>query len=227
MAMSTGEEARLDRRFELIEAILLSLAAVLTAWAGFQATKWSGEQANSYSEAAASRVNATQASDLANEERLADLVTFTEWLAAAEREGLLLEGGDGTYTPDPDQLSGFIYERFRPEFAVAVDAWLATSPWDETSDPTTPFQVPEYSSAAADDAERLEEEADRKAEDAREANDISDRYVLVTIMLASVLFFAGIGSKMDTFKARMVMLGVGGTLLVVSTVIVLSFPTQL
>ena len=46
-------------------------------------------------------------------------------------------------------------------------------------------------------------------------------------MLASVLFFAGIGSKMDTFKARMVMLGVGGTLLVVSTVIVLSFPTQL
>jgi hypothetical protein len=224
--MSTGGEARLDRRFELIEAILLSLAAVLTAWAGFQATKWSGEQANSYSEAAASRVNATQASDLANEERLADLVTFTEWLAAAEREGLLLEGSDGTYTPDPDQLSGFIYQRFRPEFAVAVDAWLETSPWEPTEDPTTPFQVPEYTSAAADDAERLEDEADRKAEDAREANDISDRYVLVTIMLASVLFFAGIGSKMDTFKARMVMLGVGGTLLVVSTVIVVSFPTQ-
>lgn len=227
MPMSTGEEARLDRRFELIEAILLSLAAVLTAWAGFQATKWSGEQANSYSEAAASRVNATQASDLANEERLADVVTFTEWLAAAEREGLLLEENDGAYTPDPDQLSGFIYERFRPEFAVAVDAWLDTSPWEPTADPTTPFQVPEYTSAAAEEAERLEDEADRKAEDARKANDISDRYVLVTIMLASVLFFAGIGSKMDTFKARMVMLGVGGTLLVVSTVIVLSFPTQL
>jgi hypothetical protein len=148
-------------------------------------------------------------------------------LAAAEREGLLLEGGDGTYTPDPDQLSGFLYERFRPEFAVAVDAWLDTSPWDPTATPTTPFQVPQYRSAAAEEAEQLETEADREAEDARRANDISDRYVLVTIMLASVLFFAGIGSKMDTFKARMVMLGVGGTLLVVSTVIVLSFPTQL
>ena len=29
---------RLDRRFELLEAIVLAMAAVLTAWAAFQAT---------------------------------------------------------------------------------------------------------------------------------------------------------------------------------------------
>ena len=34
--------ARLDRRFELLEAILISVAAILTAWSAFQATKWGG-----------------------------------------------------------------------------------------------------------------------------------------------------------------------------------------
>jgi hypothetical protein len=33
-----SDGGRLDRRFELLEAIVLAIAAVLTAWAAFQAT---------------------------------------------------------------------------------------------------------------------------------------------------------------------------------------------
>ncbi len=43
-------------------------------------------------------------------------------------------------------------------------------------------------------------------------------------MLASVLFFAGIGSKMDTYRARVMLLGMGTALLLVSAVVVASFP---
>jgi hypothetical protein len=219
------DEARLDRRFEIMEAVLLSLAAVLTAWAGFQATKWSGEQADGYSQAASTRVEATRSADLANQSSVADLITFTEWLAAAEREGLLADSLPGrAYVPDPDLLSGFLYQRFRNEFAVAVSAWLATSPRTNPDAPTSPFQMPEYELAAQREADRLEARADRESERAREANDISDRYVLITIMLASVLFFAGIGSKMDTYRARVLLLGMGTALLLVSAVVVASFP---
>ncbi len=223
-----AESHRLDRRFELFEAILLSVAAVLAAWTGFQAAKWSGVQANSYSQASASRVESTKASTLAGQETTVDVITFTQWLQAAEQEGLLAQPVDpnATYVPDPNELSGFLYQRFRPEFAVAVDAWVATHPRINADAPATPFAMPEYTVSASVEAERLERQAEDQAGIARRANQRSDNYVLMTIVFATVLFFAGISSKMDTFRARVLLLGVGTTLLVVAVAIVLSFPKE-
>jgi hypothetical protein len=221
------EGQRLDRRFELLEAVLLSLAAVFAAWAGFQSSQWSGQQDDFYNMASEARVEAAQASDLSGQEQVADLVTFTEWLAAAEREGLLDAGaatGTDGYEPDPELLSGFLYERFRPEFKVAVDAWVATSPGVNPDVPPTPFQMEEYD-LASDRAERAAEaEAEAATDQARVANDRSGDYVLMTIMFATVLFFAGISSKMDTLKARVLLLGVGSVIMAISAVIVLSLP---
>jgi hypothetical protein len=125
-----AESGRLDHKFELFEAILLSIAALLAAWTGFQAAKWSGVQANSYSQAGASRVESTRESTLAGQESTVDVISFTQWLQAAEAEGVLAElvQSDTTYVPDPNVVSGFLYQRFRPEFKVAVDAWVATNP---------------------------------------------------------------------------------------------------
>jgi hypothetical protein len=218
---------RLDKRFELFEAILLSVAAVLAAWAGFQSSQWSGLQDEAYNLASEARVEAAQASDRSGQEQVADLITFTEWLAAAEREGLLDDGlqvdADG-YEPDPDLLSGFLYERFRPEFKVAVDAWVATSPDTNPDAPHTPFAMEEYVLQSDLDERAHEADAERFADEARVASDRSDDYVLMTILFATVLFFAGISSKMDTVKARVLLLSVGAVILVISGVIVLSLP---
>jgi hypothetical protein len=218
---------RLDKRFELLEAILLSLAAVLAAWAGFQSSQWSGLQDEAYNLASEARVEAAQASDRSGQEQVADLITFTEWLAAAEREGLLDDGvqadADG-YEPNPDLLSGFLYERFRPEFKVAVDAWVATSPSTNPDAPHTPFAMEEYVLQSDLDERAHEADAERSTDAARVASDRSDDYVLMTIMFATVLFFAGISSKMDTVKARVLLLSVGAVILVISGVVVLSLP---
>ena len=223
-----AEGRRLDRKFELFEAVVLSVAALLAAWTGFESAKWSGVQANSYSQAGASRVEASRASDLANDETTVDVVTFTQWLQAAEAEGLLAKPADPNqpYVPDPDAVSGFLYERFRPEFKVAVDAWVATRPRLDPDAPRTPFAMPEYRVAAREKAQRLERQAEASAAQARAANQRSDNYVLMTIMFATVLFFAGISSKMDTFRARALLLGVGMVVLLTAIGIVLSFPKQ-
>jgi hypothetical protein len=221
------EGQRLDRRFELYEAILLSLAAVLAAWAGFQSSQWSGQQDEAYNRASQARVEAAQASDLSGQEQVADLVTFTEWLAAAEREGLLDDGvqvDSDAYEPNPDLLWGFLYERFRPEFKVAIDAWVATSPRTNPDAPRTPFAMEEYVLEADLDEERHEADAEAAGDEARIAADRSDDYVLMTIMFATVLFFAGISSKMDTLRARVLLLGVGAMILLVSGVVVLALP---
>src|SRR5262249_33300209 len=101
-----AESARLDRKFELFEAILLSIAAVLGAWTGFEATKWSGVQANSYSQASARRVEAPQQSTLAGQETTIDVISFPQWLQAAQAEGLLPKPANPNqpYTPDPKTL---------------------------------------------------------------------------------------------------------------------------
>lgn len=223
------EAQRLDRRFELIEAIVLSVAAVLAAWTGFQAAKWSGVQADSYSRAGASRVEASRASTLAGQETTIDVITFTDWLTAAEQEGLLDQPptpGE-VYQPDPDTLSGFLYERFRPEFKTAVDAWVATQPRVNPDAPATPFAMDDYHLAAADEADGLERQAEQRSAQAREANQRADNYVLMTIMFATVLFFAGISSKMDTARARVLLLGLGIVVLVGAFAVVASFPKKI
>jgi hypothetical protein len=221
-----SESKRLDRKFELFEAILLSIAAVLGAWTGFEATKWGGVEANSYSQAGASRVEATQKSTLAGQQTTIDVISFTTWLEAAQAEGILAKASDPNrpYTPDPKTLSGFLFERFRPEFKVAVDAWIATRPRVNPDAPPTPFAMPQYQLAASKDAARLEQQAETQSATARAANQRSDNYVLMTIMFATVLFFAGISSKMDSLRARMFLVGTATLVLLVAIILVASFP---
>jgi hypothetical protein len=78
----------------------------------------------------------------------------------------------------------------------------------------------------ASDLAELEHEqaAEAATDEARTAGDRSDDYVLMTILFATVLFFAGISSKMDTARARVLLLGVGAVTLVVSGAVVLAMP---
>jgi len=51
----------------LLEATLLAVAAILTAWSAFEVTKWGGVQADSYSRAGAARTEAVGASTRAGQ----------------------------------------------------------------------------------------------------------------------------------------------------------------
>jgi hypothetical protein len=221
----------LDRRFEMFESLLLALAVVLTAWAAFESTKWSGVQANSYSMASAARIESTRASTRAGQLTAIDVDTFIAWVAAisAEERAGRQNGlaSDGTYTPKPGTESGFLFERFRDEFRPAVEAWLAERPLANPDAARTPFATSAYSLADDERADELVEEAETFAAEARAANQNGDNYVLMTILFAAVLFFAGISSKMDTFRARVSLLGCAATILIVATVVVVSFPIEI
>ncbi|MGH9251953.1 MAG: hypothetical protein ACRD0W_20915 [Acidimicrobiales bacterium] len=225
------DAARLDRRFELLEAILLAVAAVLTAWAAFQATKWGGVQADNYSRAGAARTESVRASTRAGQLGAVDVNTFTSWIAALSAEQRAGQANgleqDGTYEPQADTESGFLYTRFRPEFRTAVDAWLETRPLSEPAAAPTPFAMSEYRVAEAEQAATLDQQADRFSAVARQANQRGDNYVLMTIMFALVLVLVGIGSKMDTLRARAFLFGLASVALVVAAVVVFTFPVEL
>jgi hypothetical protein len=206
---SEKETVRRGRRVELIAAIMLSAATVVTAWSAYQATRWSGDQAESYTEASATRTESVRSSTEANRQVLIDVDTFLNWMDAQQT-------GDRALADD-------IHVRMREEFLPAFDAWLATAPPGSIPD-GTPFELPEYRLAAEEKAKQLEVKASRLFADGNESNQVSDDFVLAAVLFASVLFFSGLAGTFDSLRAQVFLLILGAVMLVIGTVIVISLP---
>lgn len=189
------EETRATVWLELGATVLIAVAAVATAWSGYQSTRWSGEQAVAFSEANANRLESTRASARANTQTQIDVVTFVQWADA--------------YARDEELLRDFYFDRFRAEFRPAVDAWIATRPLMNSDAPLTPFDLPEYRLAEGERADRLEAEATAAAELARRNNQRSDNYVLAVVMFALALFFAGVSTRLPSPRSRAAILVLG------------------
>lgn len=213
-------------RLDLILTLIMALAAVGTAWAGFESTKWSGQQADSYARAGAFRTESTLRATEAGQDRIVDLIAFTQWLSALNEELVADPEAHptGVYRPKPGTISGFLYQRFRPEFRPAVDAWITTRPLTDPKAPPTPFAMPQYVIAAQDESDRLAQQADEASADARDANQLSDNYVLTAVFFALVLFFAGFAGRARRRVSQILLLVLASGALVLALGAMLTFP---
>jgi hypothetical protein len=196
MKSPEGETAMSDRSTRYINfamAILLSLSALGTSWAGYQATLWSGDQSVFGGQSIAMRHKSTRASTAAGQLRTVDVLVFMNWLAAYGR-------GDTV-------LAEFYERRFRAEFRPAFRAWVASRPLRSPDAAPTPFALPEYELSDDDDAVRFEAAADSLALKGAMANRMSDAYVLDAVILATVMFFASAAQQATDNRLR-VMLGI-------------------
>jgi hypothetical protein len=206
----TVERSR-DRWLELIAAILLALATVMSAWSAYQATRWSGVQATSFSRAGALRSESVRASTRGGQQISIDVQSFIAWVNAM-----------GANHP---REAAFLQARFRDEFKPAFRAWILTAVDSGKSvPPGTPFDLPEYAPAEMQKAQQLEKEAAASFEVATDANQTGDNFVLTAVLFASVLFFAGIGTKWRSFRLRVSSLAVGGLMFLTATAIAFSLP---
>jgi uncharacterized membrane protein YcjF (UPF0283 family) len=176
---------------ELAAAVILALATIVAAWSAYQATRWGGEQAKTSRSALTAKTDAAQQTTIFGANAQIDVQLWTLWLQQEADEN---EAG-----------AEFVEERFRDEFKPAFASWLALVPEGEAP-PDTPFALAEYAPAARDEAERLNAEADVFAETSAKANQTGDNFVLVAVIMASVLFFAGVGTKLKGRAVRLMML---------------------
>lgn len=172
-----GDRATRAARLSTWSAVLMSLAALATSWASYQASLWSGEQAARGASSAAYRARSTQASTRAGQMRLIDIGVFAHWMSAVSQ-------GDSA-------LARFIAARFRPEFVPAYERWIASRPLTSPLAAPTPFALPSYRLADEVAADSLERVANDEGAASQRANRISDSYVLDAVIMAMVLFFAG------------------------------------
>jgi hypothetical protein len=214
-------------RIELIATIIMALAAIATAWCAFQATKWSGIQAIEFSNANAGRVESTRVDAQANTQRAIDVDVFTSWLDAVATEidsGEIPPVAESGYEPADGTLSAFYYERMRDEFRPALDAWLETEPLTNPDAAASPFEMEEYQLAAAQEADDLLAQSAVDRQDALDANQNGDNYVLATVGFALVIFFAGVSSKLVARRNRWITIGLAIVLFAGGMVAVVLLP---
>lgn len=182
-AESGPGEHRLHVVADVLAAIALSVAALLSTWASYQAALWDGEQAAAYTRAGAARVESGLLATENGQAEGIDLFLFSQWLDAF---------ADGNV-----RLQHFYRARFRPEFATAFDAWLALRPQHDPRAPPSPFAMRQYKPHLKVQAAAMGRQADQLFADGQRANAISDSFVQATVLLALALFLGGIG---QTFR---------------------------
>lgn len=192
------------RRVSIIEAILLSVVALMAAWSGYAAAKWSTESRVDLAEASTKRAEANRANLQQMSLRNFDSTTFDAWFAA--------------YTVGNKQAMALAERRFRREFRVAFDAWRATDPEHNPDAPKGPTYMPQYRQPGVQEANALDSQATKAFADGSDAGETSDDYVRVTVFLASVLFLVGISTQFSVPGVRYALVGVGGVMLLFSLI---------
>jgi hypothetical protein len=206
-AKSSGRHSRI---VQIGEAVLLALVTITAAWAGYSAAKWG----------TASRIDIAQSSTLRNIATRDDLTaislrnfdasTFNAWFIA--------------FTLNNPQKEAIAVRRFRPQFLVAFNAWMATDPLHNPHAPPGPTYMPQYKLPAQTQANALDNQATAKFNSGNNAGFVSDNYVRITVFLAAVLFLVGIGSSFQLTGVRYALIAFGSVLLIFSIVLIAQQP---
>ena len=183
-----------DLVIEILEAVLLGVVAVATAWSAYNAAKWDGHEAELYGRASTLRIEADELVTLGGQQRLLDVSTFNTWIQA------------------------------RNEFRVAFDAWLKTNPFSNPTAPPGPSFMPEYRNPQILQGVAANQEASRIFDEGTAARKHSLEYTGTTVVLATVLFLVALSPRFRSRRVRFVLLLLTGGLAVYALVTILGFP---
>jgi hypothetical protein len=203
-------ENRHSRIVQICEALLLALVTIAAAWAGYSAARWNTASRFDVARASALSGLATRDALTATSIRNFDSSTFEAWFTA--------------WTLNSPQKEAVAIRRFRPQFLVAFNAWMATDPLHNPHAPPGPTYMPQYVLPQQNQANALDNESVAASESGSYAGQVSDNYVRITVFLAAVLFLVGIGSSFKLHSVRYALVGVGTVLLIFSVVLIAQQP---
>ena len=203
---------RVEPVLEVFVAILLAVAAICTAWSGYQARLWAGTQSVYMGQAGARRTESVRATTQADQLTMLDILMYNEWVKA--------------YAAGQKDLQQFYEKRFRAEFRPAFEAFLATDPTNNPDAPTGPFVMPEYQVSKAEEANTLEQEAADLFSKGQEANKISENYILTTVFMALVLVFSGFAPRFKWLPVRIAVVAIALMFLIFGLISIAGLPIR-
>jgi len=208
-----SEERRAEifhKRIEIASTVLLALATIATAWGGYQSAKWGGEQTSHSAKSATAIVKSGHFANLAEQRLTLQVNVFSQYVEAVSKGNLT--------------FADFLAQRFPEPLKTAAVAWKKTDPWNNPDAPATPFQLPEFVLAETVQAEHWEQVATIEAVAAEVASEISDRYLMFTIIFASVLFFGGVSGKFGWQPLDIAVLLIGSIAFLIGLIVMFTTP---
>jgi protein-S-isoprenylcysteine O-methyltransferase Ste14 len=199
---------------EVAATVVLSLAVLVASWSAYQASLWGGVQAVNASQYTGQLTESSELTTLITAQFEADAQAMSTWLVLA---------ADGN-----ERGMQILEERFNETLRPAFDTWIDGSVDGEVP-PGVPQDLPEYEAGFADLLEVKNFYTVGAAEassTAAKANRTGDSFILVTVIMASVMFFAGVGTKLKGKTTRLTMLIVAGLLCAAAIAAMLSLPQR-
>jgi hypothetical protein len=125
-----------------------------------------------------------------NQERMYDAATVVEWLKA-EANG-------------QTRLADIFERRLLPEFRPAFEAWKKSDPIHNPNAPARPTQMPEYHNTMAEQAAKMNQQASEIFEQGTQAREWAEKYVRITVILATILLLTAISQR---FRSHWIRIG--------------------
>ena len=202
MSPASGVSTRSDQRvdghrtvLEMLAVLLLGIGSVATAWCGFQASHWMGEEAKQSRNAGIARTRESQLFGLGTQKFAYDATMTTQYAQA-------VSSGDV-------KVQKFLRDNLvRPEFLPVLDEWEARIA--AGSPPGNLFDNTKYTNSLFVESRAAAAEGDAALALAEEASQNGDDYLLMTLLTATVLFFAGVTTSFSSRPARLALLSVAG-----------------
>ncbi len=202
--------SRREKWIEIIEAIVLAVVAIGTAWSGYQAVRWEALSATHYALASRNSVRAQEGLTLAGQDRLYDLVTFNGWLVARASGN--------------EKLVSLFERRFRPEYTASFIAWQKLDPFNNPAAPPGPSFMPEHKDAHIEESTKLTEQATMYFEMGVTTRESGDSYIKVIVFLATVLLVTALSQRFRASGPRASVVCIACILLAVSAYWILTPP---
>jgi hypothetical protein len=199
-----------ERTLEIVEGVLLALVAIATAWSGYQAAKWDGREAELYGKSSKIRVTGEGLLTRGGQLQLYDSSTASSWLQADAIGNR--------------RLARIYVRRVRPEVRPAFQAWIKTDPVNNPRAPAGVIVMPQYRNHLLSQSAVLERLATETFERGTAARDNGDRYVRVTVLLATVLFLIALSQRFRLFGVRLGLFGVALVLLSIGVYWTATYP---
>ena len=203
------------RNTELVIALLLGLASIVTAYASFQSSLFDGE---------VNRLN-TAASVLSGEAESLYLEANQQYVSDAQLFDRLTELAIVANGPDAaaaaiaeETIEVLTFQSVTEEFGAAM-AWADA---ENEADPdffTHPQGSEDYQAALFGPYGEMKDQAEAALASSAIYNDLGDRLTLNTVLLAISLFLLGVAAILRTRRVQGLLAGVATAIFVVATVL--------
>lgn len=205
----SDSKSSIKDRMEQIIAVMLGLAAIITAWTAFQSNQMDTRVVESFSEGIRTSDQASQEFNTAIATDNQDQAIFLEYAKALVAEDELT----ATYIQD---------SLMSPELAAAVEWWIEQP--DDTG-PDSPFveENPNWDDSSWTIAADLDVEAQQYFDTARQADTVGTEFDLLEVIVTLSLFLFGIASLVRQQKIQIGLAAVGGVILIYSIIMTVSY----